>query len=194
MFRRRFMVVAAMASALFLGACSQAIPEKISIPQARLEQGLAKHFPKRFPVAGLLQLDMQTPALQLLPADNRLQTLLQVQLSGPALAQTFAGEMQVRFALRYEPKDQTVRAHHVEVLSLRLDGASPAIADMVDTYGARLAAQALEAFALYRVPDEELALAHQLNLQPGQITVTAEGLDVAIDRKPASGTVAPATR
>ncbi len=107
-----------------------------------------------------------------------------MQLAGPALRQNFGGQMQVRFGLYYEPKDRSVRAQRVEVLALELQEASPAMSEMVQTYGLRLAQQALEGFALYTVPAEELALADSLGLQPGAISVTSQGLDVAIEPKP----------
>ena len=56
---------------------------------------------------------------------------------------------------------------------------------MMAAYGSRLAMQALEDFPLYTVPPEELELADSLGLQPGAITVTEQGLDVAIETKPA---------
>lgn len=185
MFRRRFLLATAAASTLWFSACSQAVPTKISVPQTQLEQGMQAHFPKRFPVAGLLQFEMQQPHLQLLPERNQLQSAVKVQLSGPALKQSYQGVMDVRFALRYQAKDRTVRAHRVEVLSLQLEGAAPAVADMMAAYGSRLAMQALEDFPLYTVPPEELELADSLGLQPGAITVTEQGLDVAIETKPA---------
>lgn len=166
-----------------MSACSQALPTKISVTQAQLEQGLQSHFPKKFPIAGLLQMDMQQPQLQLLPASNQLQTTLHVQLSGPALRTTFPGQMQLRLGLYYEPKDRSVRAQRVEVLSMELQGTNPAMADMVQTYGLRLAEQALQGFALYTVKAEDLELADSLGLQPGAITVTEQGLDVAIEQK-----------
>lgn len=184
MFRRRLFLAAAAASTLWVSACSQAVPTKISVTQAQIEQGLQAHFPKQFPIAGLLQLDMQQPQLQLLPATNQLQTALSVRLSGPALRDSFNGQMLVRFGLYYEPKDRSVRAQRVEVLSLELQDANPAIADMVQTYGLRLAQQALQGFPLYTVKGEDLELADSLGLQPGAITVTATGLDVAIEKKP----------
>lgn len=183
MFRRRLFLAAAAASTLWVSACSQAVPTKISVSQAQIEQGLQTHFPKKFPIAGLLQLDMQQPKLLLLPESNQLETTLMLQLSGPALAQTFNGHMQVRFGLYYEPKDRSVRAQRVQVLVMELQEASPAMSDMVQTYGLRLAQQALEGFPLYTVKAEDLQLADSLGLQPGAITVTAEGLDVAIESK-----------
>lgn len=183
MFRRRLLLAAAASCTLWVSACSQAVPTKISVTQAQLEQGLQTHFPKQFPIAGLLQMNMQQPQLQLQPGSNQLQTTLHVALSGPALHTTLTGQMQLRFGLYYEPKDRSVRAQRVEVLSLQLPDANPAIADMVQTYGLRLAEQALQGFSLYTVKAEDLELADSLGLQPGAITVTATGLDVAIESK-----------
>lgn len=185
MFRRRLILAAAASCTLWMSACSQAVPTKISISHAQLEQGLQDHFPKKFPIAGLLQMQMQQPQLQLQSSTNQLQTTLHVALSGPALRNTFNGQMQVRFGLYYEPKDRSVRAQRIEVLSMELQDANPAMADMVRTYGLRLAEQALQGFALYTVKAEDLELADSLGLQPGAITVTDKGLDVAIEKKTA---------
>lgn len=183
MFRRRLFLAAAASCTLWMSACSQAVPTKISVTQAQIEKGLQGQFPKQFPIAGLLQMDMEQPQLQLLPASNQLQTVLKVQLAGPALRNPLTGHMQVRFGLYYEPKDRSVRAQRVEVLGLELQDANPAMADMVKTYGLRLAEQALQGFALYTVKAEDLELADSLGLQPGAITVTEQGLDVAIENK-----------
>lgn len=184
MFCRRLFLVTVAAAGLLLSACSQAVPTKISVTQAQLEQGLRTHFPKKFPIAGLLQLQMQLPQLQLVPQSNQLQTNLPVELSGSVLRQSVTGQMQVRFGLVYAAKDRSVRAERVEVLALELNDASPAMAEMVQTYGLRVAQQALEGFALYNVPSEELELVESLGLQPGAITVTNQGLDVAIVKTP----------
>ena len=76
-----------------------------------------------------------------------------------------------------------MRAERVEVQELALTGADPALADMVKTYDLRVAQQALQGFALYTVPAEDLELADSLGLQPGAITVTEQGLNVAIVNK-----------
>ncbi len=183
MLRRYFLLAAAVSSPWWISACSQAVPTKISVSREHIEQNLQKHFPKKFPIAGLLQLDMQQPQLQLLPDSNQLHTDLLLTLSGAALQQAFDGRLQVRFGLYYEPKDRSVRARHVEVLGLQLQGVSPAMSDMVQAYGLRIAQQALEGFSLYTVKSEDLELADSLGLQPGAIAVTAEGLDVAIESK-----------
>ena len=119
----------------------------------------------------------------MLPASNQIQTMLTIQLTGPVLRQPLQGQLQVRFGLYYEPRDRSVRAERVEVQELVLTGADPALADMVKTYDLRVAQQALQGFALYTVPAEDLELADSLGLQPGAITVTEQGLNVAIVNK-----------
>lgn len=181
MFRRRFLWASAvLVGVVGVGACAPRVPKEIVITQAQMEQGLQAHFPKEFPVAGLLQLSMQQPALRLLPVSNQLETTLVVQLSGKALKQVYQGQMQLRFGLRYAAQDFTVRTQQVQVLGLQLDGAPPALADMLQAYGLRLAAQAMEDFVLYTVPEAQQSLMTQLGVQPQALVVTDAGLKVVL--------------
>lgn len=182
MLLRRIFLAAAVTSVGWLAGCSQpqALPTKFSITAAQLQTALQAQFPKHFPVAGLLRLDMQSPSLQLRPSSNQLHAMLALQLSGAALPQSFTGHMEVSFGLRYEPSDRTVRAERVHVGALQVDDAPPVVNDMLNAYGPRLGEQALEQFVLYRVSDQDLQVASALQLQPGAITVTPDGLEVAI--------------
>jgi hypothetical protein len=58
------------------------------------------------------------------------------------------------------------------------------MSDMLTTYASALAEQALGQLVLYQLQDKELALVDSLNLEPGAITVTPEGLSVALVQKP----------
>lgn len=184
MLRRQFFLAAtATGMALLLGGCAPAAPTQITIGMEQIQTALHTRFPQRFPVAGLLLLEMQQPQLQLLPQQNQVATQLKVSLSGAALPQVFTGHMGVRFGLHYDPKNHSVRAERVEVDTLVLDGAAPTIADMVSTYGLRLAEQALDGLPLYTLSEDDLQLASRMDLQPGAITVTNEGLSIQIVRK-----------
>lgn len=183
MFRRRLLLCLAVAVAASLSACSQLAPTKVSVGQDEMAQRLQSHFPKRYPVAGLLQVEMQQPALQLMPTTNQMQTVVELQLTGKALPQTYKGYLDVRFGLRYEPQDRSVRAQKVEIQSFAIEGASATLTHMLNSYSARLASQALEDVAVYTVPDKDLKLADALGLQLGAITVTETGLEVAIEPK-----------
>src|SRR5687767_10603359 len=124
--RRLSIVVATAWWTLGLAACTAASGTaaqpsyKISLEQ--LERVLARRFPLRYPVRGLLELEMREPRLRLLPEQNRLASELPIEASGPALRRRYSGSADVDFALRYEASDQTVRAHAIRVNAVRMEG------------------------------------------------------------------------
>lgn len=182
--RRRFLLSAACAAPLLTTACSgRALPSQLSMSTQQLQSKLAGTFPKTYPVAGLLQLQLSAPALNMLPDRNQIHALLPVLLSGPVLKQSFPGKLDVNFGLRYEASDRTLRAQRVQVNTLQIDEAPEALSTMLATYGPRLGEQLLENLVLYQFAEKDLALADTMGLQPGAITVTAQGLTVAVDRK-----------
>jgi hypothetical protein len=87
-------------------------------------------------VAGLAELNLQTPRLSLRPERNRINAVMAVEASGPALRRTYSGSMDVDFALRFEPSDQTVRATELEVLALQLEGLPTQASTLVGRAGA----------------------------------------------------------
>ena len=168
-----------------LAGCSgPAQPQQVTVPLARLQEALQRRFPKTLPVAGLLQFALLAPQLQLLPERNQLRCLVPVQLSGPALKQVFSGHMEAQFALRYDAQDRTVRAHQVAVNALVIEGAPDALADMLATYGARLAAQALEAQPLYQLEEQHVQMAAERGLALAGISVSAQGLVLQLNPQP----------
>ena len=55
------------------------------ISAGELYRGLAKHFPLRFGLADLLQLNVSAPRLDLLPQRNKLGAMLRAEASGRGL-------------------------------------------------------------------------------------------------------------
>ena len=116
-----------------------------------------------------------------------LRAQLAVQVSGPLLRRSVDGTLALDFALRYEPSDRTLRAHQIKVNQLSIDGLSPALSDMLGTYSTALAEQAMGQVVLYQLQDQDLALVDALAMEPGAITVTAQGLTVALVQKAPQG-------
>ncbi|MFT3812747.1 MAG: DUF1439 domain-containing protein [Acidovorax sp.] len=144
----------------------------------QIEEAVAGKFPRRYPVAGLLNLDLQAPRLRLLPAQNRLGAEMAVLASGPALGRSYPGVFDVDFGLRYVAADRTLRAANLRVNALRLEGLPPDAAMLLDAYGKPLAEQALRDVVLHQLREKDLALADGMGLQPGDITVTERGLRI----------------
>lgn len=154
------------------------------IAMAQLQQAVEERFPMRYPVAGMLDLEVQAPRLQLLALRNRLAAELPVRAAGPALNRSHAGSLSVDFALRFEPSDRSIRAHQLQLGKLSFPTLQPGVVELLNTYGPALASQALQEVVLHHLSEQDLALPHRLGLQPGSITVVADGLVVGLVAKP----------
>ncbi|MDB5744683.1 MAG: putative transrane protein [Polaromonas sp.] len=155
-----------------------------TVSAEQLQQAVGKRFPLRYPVGGLLELQVQAPRLRMLPELNRLGAEMVVQAGGPALRRSYSGAFDLDFGLRYEASDQTVRAHQLRVNSLRFADLPPGPSELLDTYGPALAEQALQELVLHQLRAQDLALPDAMGLQPGSITVTARGLTIGFIAKP----------
>lgn len=155
-----------------------------TVSAAQLQQLVAQRFPMRYPVAGLLDLDVQAPRLHLLPEQNRLRAEMAVQAGGPALRRSYTGSFDVDFALRYEASDRTLRAHQLRFQRLHFSDLQPAASELLKTYGPALAEQSLREVVLHQLRPQDLALTDGLGLQPDSITVTDQGLLIGFVAKP----------
>ncbi|WP_342617410.1 DUF1439 domain-containing protein [Rhodoferax sp. GW822-FHT02A01] len=154
-------------------------PPNYKVSAAQLQSAVAQRFPLRYPLAGLMNLDVQVPQLRLLPALNRLSAEMVVNAAGPALQRSHQGTLEVEFALRYEATDRTVRAHQLRLVRLQFPSLQPGVVELINTYGQQLAEQTLLEVVLHRLRPQDLALPDSMGLQPGNITVTNEGLTIA---------------
>ncbi|HOF52613.1 MAG TPA: DUF1439 domain-containing protein [Rhodoferax sp.] len=158
-----------------------------NVSAAQLQAGVAQRFPMRFPVQGLMNLDVQVPQLRLLPAVNRLGAVMDVVAAGPALERTHQGTLDVEFALRYEATDRTVRAHQLRFKRLLFPTLQPGVVALLNTYGPALAQQTLLEVVVHTLRPQDLALPDALGMQPGSMTITTEGLTIGFVPKGRAG-------
>ncbi len=154
------------------------------VSAAQLQRAVAQRFPLRYPVPGLLNLDVQVPQLRLLPAQNRLGAEAVVDAAGPALHHSHQGTLDVEFALRYEATDRTVRAHQVRFKRLQFPTLPPGAMALLNAYGPVLAERTLLEVVVHRMQAQDLVLPDGLGLQLGSITVTSDGLVIGFVPKP----------
>ncbi len=182
--QRRTLVLALPAVAFVVHAADDAGPPGHRVSSAQLQRLLAQRFPLRYPVPGLLNLDLQTPQLTMLPDQNRLRAGMPVVAAGPALHQAHQGRFDVDFALRYEASDRTVRAHHLRLGRLHFPTLQPAAVELLNTYAPALAAQSLSEVVLHQLQPQDLKAIDAIGMQPGAITVTKDGLVIGLVPKP----------
>ena len=171
----RYITLAAVAFAA-LGCNTLTAQPRFTISQDQLKQVVAKRFPMRYPVAGLLDLAVQAPEIQLLVEKNRLSAIMAVEASGAALNRKQAGTFEVEFGLRYEGSDRSLRATALRFKRLDFPGLRPEASQMLNLYGQVLSEQALSEVTLHQLRPQDMAMADAMGMQPGSITVTDKGL------------------
>ena len=158
-------------------ACSTLTAQpRFTVSKDQLQQVVGKRFPMRYPVAGLLDLAVQAPEIQLLPVLNRLSAIMAVEASGVALNRNQAGMFEVEFALRYEVSDRTLRATAIRFKQLNFSGLRREASEMLNLYGQALSEKALLEVVLHQLRPQDMAMADAMGMQPGSITVTDKGL------------------
>jgi hypothetical protein len=171
----RFIASSAMALTM-LGCTSVAAQPRFTVPAEQLQQAVGKRFPLRYPVAGLVDLAVQSPALKLLPEQNRLSATMAIEASGPALHRKQNGTFEVDFALKFDVSDRTLRATALRFKRLSFPGLRPEASEMLNLYGQALSEQALLEVVLHQLKPQDMVMADALGMQPGSITVTDKGL------------------
>lgn len=185
MLRRHLLIASrqlALGCVVLWGAPSQAQP-RYTVTADQLQQVLGQRFPRRYPVAGLLNVDLQVPVLRMLSAQNRVAADMTVEASGVALNRKQTGTFEVDFALRYEASDRTLRATQLRFRRFNLPGLTASGAELLNTFGPNLAEQSFQEVVLHQLRPADLAMADGLGLQPGSITVTEAGLVIAFVAK-----------
>jgi len=179
-------VGSALAVAAWVLTATQTVQAQPSftVSEKQLQQELAQRFPMRYPIAGLLDLEVQTPRLSLLPRQNRLSAKMSIEAAGPALGRTHSGTFDVDFALRYEASDHTIRAYQLKFQNLQISQLPPQASELLNVYGPAIARQALHEVVLHQLRPQDLALAENLGMQPDNITVTDKGLVIGFVLKP----------
>lgn len=180
-------------------------PSVVTLGQADLNALMGRAFPVQKRVLELIDVTLSAPSLQLLPERNRIAVVLALASQERVFGLAGRGRLDFDSALRYEPRDATLRLTQVRVQQLTLEGglpqppaaaasaasgssttssASSPAANRLARLGSALAERALDELVLYTVPAERLASLRQLGLQPGAVTVTARGVEITLARSP----------
>ncbi|MBE7368918.1 DUF1439 domain-containing protein [Ramlibacter pallidus] len=148
------------------------------IPASQLLEALSARFPLRFALPGWVELEVGAPALLLLARRNKLGAVLQLEAKAPTLRDPAAGEVDVLFALRYEPTDRTVRAHQPEAHRVHVPGLGQDATYAIENATRALLSRMRGDVVLHRFTDRELALPDVMGFEPGNLIVLEDGLDI----------------
>lgn len=181
--RRLMMAALACSPTAPLSAQDETSRPRHKISAGELHEALSARFPVRFGVPGLVELQVSAPRLLLLSTRNQLGATLLAQVGGRELQQIHAGEVDVVFAVRYAASDQTLRAHHPEILGLRWPGLPPETRQTLQRLLPALAREAVGELVLHKFSSRELALADTMGFEPETIAVLDDGLLIVFGPK-----------
>jgi hypothetical protein len=159
----------------------------LSIPQAELQEKVAKKFPYQQRVADVLDLQVMTPRLALLPASNRLSTEVDLAMTERFQGRRYTGSLSMDYGLRFEPSDNSVRMTGVRVSRVDLADVPEPYLSLITQNAPRLAERLFDDYALHRFSAQDLSLVNGLGYVPGEIKVTPRGLSVTLEPATISG-------
>jgi hypothetical protein len=171
-------------------------PPVITLGEAELADRLGRLFPLTRRVLELLDIELSTPRLWLLPESNRLALALWLRSRERLLGNAGHGQLAFDCALRWVPQDASLRLTQVRVQQLWFEpgpgpatppSASPsgppgAAAAGPPRLGPVLAEKVLEDLVIYRLGAEPAARLREAGLAPGAVTVTARGVEITLQR------------
>ena len=161
-------------------------PRSVNVPEERLQQALAERFPIKQRLADVLELEVLPPRLSLLPASNRLATDIDLNVADRLMGGRYSGNIAFDFGLRFEPSDNTIRMTGARVNRVSMAGVPEPYQTAITRNAPRLAERLFDNRVLHQFSDKDLSLVNGLGLEPGEITVTPQGLNVTLVPRPLS--------
>ena len=133
-----------------------------------------------------LDIDVSAPRITLDPANNRINTSLDLKVAGNSLVGLFTrkqyqGGIDLSYGLRFEPSDGSVRLNDVKVAHFSVDGAPEALQRLIEKHGASLTQKLLDDYPIYKLKAEDLRTAAGQGYQPGALKIVPEGLSITLD-------------
>ena len=176
---RRF-AIAALAVASLAGCAPLTAPRSLTLTEADLARWIEKRFPADRRLMEVIDFHIDAPRVRLLPESNRIATEFGLQASDRLFGRSFKGRFVLDGALRYDAPTHEVRLTQVRVESLQFDGMPAPMQATVNRLGGLLAEQLLDEVAVHRFKPEDIERAQRLGLQPGAVTVTPRGVEIAL--------------
>ena len=171
-------------------------PRSVRVSADRLQQAMTERFPIKQRVADVLELEVLPPRLSLLPASNRIATDVDLNLvvsfdlgdrfQDRLMGGRYSGSFSFDFGVRFEPSDNTIRMTGARVNRISLAGVPEPYQTAITRNAPKLAERLFDNRVLHQFSDKDLSLVNGLGLEPGEISVTPEGLKVTLVPRPLS--------
>ena len=164
-----------------LSGCSVAsVLRNIDLDGDMLQRKLAARFPMQQRLLGA-EITLRNPRLSFLPDSNQIGTRVQADVPSVfGLTPALSGPVDLRYGLRYEPTDNSVRITDLRVQTIDLRDPAGRSQPRINQAVSLLGEQLFSDYNVYQLTESDLAKARQLRLKPGKVTVRRSGLEIEL--------------
>ncbi len=154
-----------------------------TVSKAQLQSALAPQFPRKLRYMDIFDVTFSNPRLGMLPADNRMNTVVDAQIANPLLLQRPVNAvLTLSSGFKYDPATRSLRLDAPKVDKVDSSDLPPQYAQQLTALGNAAADQFLRDYALYTFKPEQLQL-NGKSFEPGKITVEQDAIKVEIKEK-----------
>ena len=177
--RRRLLLINVCCFTTLVAACAGLEgPRRITLGEADIGRLLDRQFPQDRRMLEVLDVTMSAPQVRLIAERNRLGAVLDIAVRERLFGGRWKGQLDFDAALRWEPRDRTLRFFQARVGDLRLVSAGPELRTPAERLGAALVERALEDMVLYTLPAERAEALLARGVVPAEVAVTARGVEI----------------
>ena len=167
---------------LGLSGCSAAsLIRSIDLDGDDLQRKLAARFPMQQRLLGMAEITLRHPRLRFHPDTNQIGTRVQVDVPSVfGITPTLSGTVDLRYGLRFEPSDNSVRITDLRVQAIDLRDPAGRSQLRISQAVSLLGEQLFSDYSVYQLSASDLAKARQLRLKPGKVTAKRNGLEIEL--------------
>lgn len=155
-------------------------PSRMTLSPDEIARLLDRHFPQDRRVLEVLDVSLRSPRVRLLPERNRIAARLDIGVRERVLGGRWNGSLAFDSALRWEPRDLTLRLDQARVADLRLVSDGDATRTPAERLGAALIERVLDDLVLYTLPAERAESLRAAGMAPSGVVVTASGVEITL--------------
>lgn len=126
----------------------------LTFTEDEIEERLAKEFPKKTTIEGIIPVEIKLPQIEFIPNTDRVRCTLVAEID--AIIQQYQASATLSCALRYEQEDQSLRLVNTTIEDFDTEKIPEKYRDRVVLAASLLVKQFMNDQAVYRLKDEDV--------------------------------------
>lgn len=178
--RRRMLSIQLPLAALLAACAALEGPPRVTLSEREIARLLQRQFPQERRALDVFDVTLRAPQVQLLAERNRLGAMLDLDVRERIFGSRWSGTLEFDAALRWEPRDRTLRLFQTRVADLKMTSAGPEARTPAERLGAALVERVLEDMVLYTLPPERAESLRAAGMAPTGVAVTRAGVEITL--------------